>query len=129
MTINVYDLTSKANVHEKKIIELLTYAAKDEKQHKAPVNVVIAGDRYLQDLNKRFLHRDKPTNVIAFAMDEVSEIYVSIDQCQNDSDLYYYVIHGFLHLAGYGHDNADDERSMHERCKKYIAAALPDHAI
>jgi probable rRNA maturation factor len=129
MTINVYDLTSTARVHEKNIIDLLMYAAGHEKKHKAPVNVVIAGDHYVQDLNKRFLQRDKPTSVIAFPMGEVSEIYVSIDQCRSDSDLYYYVLHGFLHLVGHDHTCAEDERAMHVLCQKYLSAALPDHAI
>lgn len=124
MTINVYDLTNQARVHEKTIIDLLSYITKMEQATLNAVNVIIAHDAYLKDLNKRFLNKDEPTNVIAFDLHEVSEIYVSYEQCHHDNDLYYYVVHGFLHLLGYDHDTPDHDKAMDLRVSEYVEAIL-----
>jgi len=126
MTINIYDLTNHANVHEKCISELLCHIEKAEQAVLDAINVIIASDAYLKDLNNRFLNKDRPTNVIAFPMHEVSEIYVSYEQCRDDSELYYYIAHGFLHVLGYEHDKQVDEKTMDTLCRKYVNAALPE---
>ena len=64
------------------------------------LNIIITNDNYLKALNRRFLKKDKPTNVISFHMEEVSEIYISNDQVSDTNELYYYIIHGLLHIVG-----------------------------
>ena len=56
------------------------------------LNIIITNDNYLKTLNRRFLKKDKPTNVISFHMEEVSEIYVSYDRVSDTSELYYFTL-------------------------------------
>ncbi|MBM3314256.1 rRNA maturation RNase YbeY [candidate division WOR-3 bacterium] len=86
------------------------------------VNIVFVNDRYLRGLNRRFLGRDRPTDVISFppAPGPASrtgdvppaEVYVSRDQARIQAreygvsygeELRRLVLHGLLHLAGLTH--------------------------
>jgi rRNA maturation RNase YbeY len=84
------------------------------------VNVVFVSNRRIQELNRRFLGRDRPTDVLAFPAPPVrgpgprppSEIYVSRDQARiqareygltRSEELRRLVLHGLLHLSGLSH--------------------------
>ncbi len=90
------------------------------------VSILITDDREIQDLNRRYLHRDRPTNVISFPMREgediagdatyFGDIAISVDTAVREGKetgyrpgelLLLYVIHGLLHLAGYDHEGGD----------------------
>jgi probable rRNA maturation factor len=98
------------------------------------VNVILATDTDLKNMNSQYLGRDRPTDVLAFAMgrDEhqaiqdqvVGEIYISLDRAQQQSLEYQVrftreverlVIHGLLHLCGYDHENDGDSHRMKTR--------------
>ena len=85
------------------------------------VNVIFVNDRRIHELNRRFLKRDHPTNVISFNCDEprlpgeprlLGEVYVSRDRARAQareygvsyaSELRRLVLHGLLHLLGLTH--------------------------
>ncbi len=86
------------------------------------VNVVFVSNRYIHDLNKRYLKRDRPTDVLSFSLapltprpidpSPLGEIYVSRDQAQIQAreygvayraELLRLVLHGLLHLCGLNH--------------------------
>jgi len=89
----------------------------------ARVNVVFVNNRTITDLNRRFLGRNRPTDVLAFpsppAPAEIrptesllGEVYVSRDQARIQTrafgatcrgELLRLVLHGLLHLAGLSH--------------------------
>lgn len=73
-----------------------------------------------------FLNKNRTTNVISFNLDDVSEIYVSCDKIKNIEQLYYYIIHGMLHIIGYDHKNKTGERLMDEKCLRYLEYASAD---
>ncbi|GAB6887774.1 hypothetical protein JCM13304A_12720 [Desulfothermus okinawensis JCM 13304] len=79
------------------------------------VEIKLTGDLEIEALNREFLKLEGPTNVLSFPGDEedfLGSICVSIDTiireanlyCQ-DTEEYFYrmLIHGILHLCGYGH--------------------------
>ena len=97
------------------------------------VEVAIVDDAESRRLNRDFLGRDRPTNVISFGSGEAGELgqlAVNIDFARREAaetghgHLYlvgYYMIHGLLHLAGYDHERvtpaeaasmADAEKAM-----------------
>lgn len=84
------------------------------------LNIIITNDNYLKALNRRFLKKDKPTNVISFHMEEVSEIYISYDQVSDTNELYYYIIHGLLHIVGYDHRTKEQTETMENKCFQYL---------
>ncbi len=84
------------------------------------LNVIITNAQYLRDLNKRFFRYDKTTNVISFNLGDTGEIYISADAVEVEYDLYYYLVHGLLHIIGYDHRSKDTESIMDKKCKKYV---------
>jgi probable rRNA maturation factor len=102
--------------------------ALDLSADKADVNVVFVTNRRIRELNRRFLGRDRPTDVISFNLPEpplpgtrsgratvprlLGEVYVSRDQARIQardfavpvrSELRRLVLHGLLHLLGLSH--------------------------
>ena len=84
------------------------------------INIIIADDTYLRDLNETYFDKKRPTSVISFDLDEVSEIYVSRDRARDVDDLYYYILHGLLHLIGYDHRNERESMKMQKKCMGYL---------
>jgi probable rRNA maturation factor len=80
------------------------------------VSVVLTDDKEIQRLNKTFRHQDKPTNVLSFPSEEEGElgdILLSYETVVKEaaqrqvSPLHHtlhLIIHGFLHLLGYDHE-------------------------
>ena len=113
----------------KRLCRLLS---KDFRPAATGVNVIFVNDRRIHELNRRFLHRDRPTNVISFNCDEprlpgeprlLGEVYVSRDRARAQareygvsyaSELRRLVLHGLLHLLGLTH------RQMEPLYRKYL---------
>lgn len=111
---------------------LCRFLTKEFKPDAAVVNVVFVNDRRIQGLNRRFLKRDRPTNVISFDCLEshlpgeprlLGEVYISRDRARAQarqygityaSELRRYVLHGLLHLLGLTH------REMEPYYRKYL---------
>lgn len=79
----------------------------------------------MRRLNKKFLQHDYATDVISFPLNdgrEVSgEIYVGLDQARRQAtkygvsqkkEIHRLVIHGLLHLLGYGDDTPQKKNIM-----------------
>ncbi|NIT36093.1 MAG: rRNA maturation RNase YbeY [candidate division Zixibacteria bacterium] len=106
----------------------------------AVVEVTIADDALLAELNKKYRGREGPTDVLAFAIgrdapepEEIwlwGEVYVSADRAREqaarrgvslDEELAFLVAHGLLHLAGYG-DETDEGGAEMERAAARLVA-------
>lgn len=97
-----------------RIVRLIRKAARVELCPAREVSVVLVDNRQIRSLNRRFLKRDRPTDVLAFPIggDLLGEIYVSREQARRQAracglplreELPGLVLHGFLHLLGYTH--------------------------
>ena len=83
------------------------------------VSILVAGNRRIQELNRRFRRKNKPTDVLSFPRDGGGDIAISSDIARHNaaryghstaSELKVLVLHGMLHLAG--HDHESDNGSM-----------------
>lgn len=45
----------------------------------AEIDCILTTDRYVQKLNRKYLGKDKPTDVLSFPLGDVWEIYISVD--------------------------------------------------
>ncbi|HKL26027.1 MAG TPA: rRNA maturation RNase YbeY [Desulfuromonadales bacterium] len=112
----------------------------------ARLSVLIVNDRQIRAINRDYLQRDKPTNVISFPMQEgagagiqpdlLGDVVISAETAQRDaaeagrsveSEIYFLLLHGILHLLGYDHERgsqADAERM--EAREKQIFALLSE---
>ena len=92
------------------------------------LSILIVDDVRIETLNKNYLYRDGPTNVIAFPMQEgdfsnitpqlLGDVVISVETAQKEARLggitmeerlYQLLIHGILHLFGYDHEKTDTE--------------------
>src|ERR1041385_4410435 len=78
------------------------------------VSVLISGNARLQELNRRFRHKDKPTDVLSFPRPSGGDIAISAQIAAENAQRYGHnlatelkilVLHGMLHLAGYDHES------------------------
>ena len=87
------------------------------------LSLMIVDDEGIRKINRDYLRRDRPTNVIAFSLTEgdfgdvnpgvLGDVVVSADTAAREARaagipvedaILYLIIHGILHLAGYDHE-------------------------
>lgn len=103
------------------------------------LSVVFVGDEAIARVHADFMDAPTPTDVITFpadaAMRSAGEIIVSVDHARSRAEelgepfsreLSLYLVHGWLHLAGYDDRNAADRAAM--RAAEREALALIDGA-
>ena len=101
----------------------------------AELSILIVDDQQIAQLNRQYLNREGPTNVIAFSMRQgqfsdiapnlLGDVVISADTAHQEaqsSDISMQdrfdqlLIHGTLHLLGYDHENTEAEaRKMEEK--------------
>ena len=108
------------------------------------LSVSIVGDRAMRVLNREYLQKDHPTNVISFSMQEgeygslvpglLGDVVISADTATKEADdagitlqerLVFLLLHGILHLTGYDHERSGEaEARRMEAQEANIFAAL-----
>lgn len=103
------------------------------------INYVFCSDDYLLNINKEHLDHDYYTDIITFDMRDAkgqpieADIFVSIDRIKDNAkkegvtflnELHRVLIHGLLHLVGYG-DETNEEvvemRTQEEKCLSLLS--------
>jgi probable rRNA maturation factor len=96
------------------------------------ITLAFVGERAIRTLNRKFMKKDRPTDVLSFPLGEkgadgkfylgdiVIAVPVAFRQSRArghslDRELRLLAIHGFLHLLGYDHSAGieDEERKAH----------------
>ncbi len=111
----------------------------------AELSILIVDNAGIQEINREYLQRDRPTNVISFAMQEgegagiqpkvLGDVVISAERAATDAaaaqipfahELWFLLIHGILHLVGYDHERgtAEDARLMEEKEREILAQIL-----
>jgi probable rRNA maturation factor len=104
------------------------------------VDILISGNRRLQELNRRFRRKNHPTDVLSFPRGEGGDIAISAQIAQQNAcryghspsaELKILILHGMLHLAGHDHETdrgrmAGIEARARERLK--LPGSLIDRA-
>jgi probable rRNA maturation factor len=89
----------------------------------AELSLLLVNDLQIQALNRRYLRRDKPTNVLAFPMRKgefstlhphlLGDLVISVETAKRQSNRFglgememviLLMVHGILHLIGYEHE-------------------------
>jgi probable rRNA maturation factor len=113
------------------------------------VNVLVTNNSELKSLNRQFLGKDKPTDVLSFpavpathskAKRIAGEVAISADIARRNAarfghsvadEVKILVLHGILHLAGYDHEHDNGEmarKEMRLRRQLHLEAALIERA-
>lgn len=134
---------------EELIRELLSHAATEEAlTGEVEVAVTFMTDEAIQEVNAQYRGKDVPTDVISFAMEEMTEgevaivaeegmptvlgdILISVETATRQAGEYghdfkreigFLALHGFLHLLGYDHITEEEETKMFGRQKEILAS-------
>lgn len=107
--------------------------------HKRELSILLCDDATIHELNRTYRGFDRPTDVLAFAMDETVEgapasvrptamplgdIVISVDTARKQAaargkaiaeEVTFLLAHGLLHLLGYDHVTKDEERRMNAK--------------
>jgi probable rRNA maturation factor len=96
----------------------------------ADLTLVLTGDSQVQALDREFLNRDAPTDVLSFPSSQLDpetgrpylgDIIISVPQAEAqaaagghslESELSLLVVHGVLHLLGHDHAGIKDKARM-----------------
>jgi probable rRNA maturation factor len=138
--IFVKSLHSRKKVRLQKIKRLAEKVLQEEK-NRQNVNIILTDDRYITRLNRKFLKRNRSTDVLAFGMKEskkkspeadlLGEIYISLDRAEKQAkesnqsfqkEVYLLVAHGLLHLLGYDHKKREQKIEMKKREETYLSS-------
>jgi len=91
------------------------------------LSVSIVGDRTIRSINRDYLGKDRPTNVISFSLNEgefadinpetLGDVVISADTALREAEeaginlferLSFLLMHGILHLCGYDHERSGE---------------------
>jgi rRNA maturation RNase YbeY len=93
------------------------------------INYIFCSDKYLHELNLEYLDHDTFTDIITFDNSEAegnieADIFISIDRVRENAtnldkpleeELQRVMIHGLLHIMGYGDKSESEKRVMREK--------------
>ncbi|UCD77677.1 MAG: rRNA maturation RNase YbeY [Desulfobacterales bacterium] len=104
------------------------------------ISILIVDDPQIEKLNRQYLNRQGPTNVIAFAMREgefphvtphlLGDVVISADTAAKEAlnsgmsterRFNELLVHGILHLFGYDHEESEKEtRRMEDKSRELL---------
>ncbi|MGD1152537.1 MAG: rRNA maturation RNase YbeY [Syntrophales bacterium] len=101
------------------------------------ISLLFVDNREIREINRRYLNRDYPTNVLAFSLTEgefgdinpdiLGDIVISAETAFKDAvesgiefndELAFLMIHGVLHLLNYDHETASVEKTQEMKKKE-----------
>jgi probable rRNA maturation factor len=98
------------------------------------LNVVFCSDKYLLDINKKFLKHNFFTDIITFQYNKKTapiegEIFISAEQVKSNSrkfktalrdEMHRVIIHGVLHLCGYRDNTVKAKSTIRKKEDLYL---------
>ena len=110
----------------------LSKVCSDEDQELGDLTFVFCSDEYLLEVNRKHLDHDFYTDIITFDYtDEVvsGDLFISIDRVRENAtlngvtfnkELHRVIVHGVLHLLGYGDKDDTEKTKMRFLEDKYL---------
>ena len=113
------------------------------------ISISIVGDRSIHALNREWLGKDRPTNVISFSLQEgeyrniagnqLGDVVISADTAAREAAgsgdttwerTIFLLLHGILHLCGYDHERSGEvESKKMARKEKELYALLVQEGL
>ena len=116
------------------------------------ISLVLADDAFVQELNRQYRQKDKPTNVLSFAsLDDplqelrgqgegqplsLGDVVMALQTVRREAEeqgksfdqhASHLLVHGILHLLGYDHEDEGEALEMESRETEILAKmAIPD---
>lgn len=145
MSLRIENRQRRVRVDRRVLERLVRLILDDHAAGDGDVTVVLARDGLLRELNASYRDLDRPTDVLAFTMEEdagrgvpadgpepvLGDVVISVDRAVEQSGRYgktpeeeilKLVAHGVLHLLGHEHDTPAKRRAMRGRENRYLRA-------
>jgi len=129
-----------AEIDQRRIQKLITHIFQSEGlPTETIINIIFTDNATIRELNKKFLDRDRPTDVLSFNVHTeylpselpiLGDVYISAEKAKEQADsfgvifqneLERLVVHGILHLIGYEHDDSEQQVRMEALTEQYLA--------
>lgn len=115
------ELVSPVKGNEDRYISWLTSVARNGERFIENISYIFCSDDYLLDMNIRYLGHDYYTDIITFPYNEGDQLsgdmFISVDRVRDnaaeygvdfETELRRVMVHGLLHLMGYGDKTEED---------------------
>ncbi len=136
MKVEVCSRQAAVECPPEEIRRVLRIALRQEEAD-AQLSVALLSGEEIAELNRRFLDREGETDVLAFPYEEADgrvagEIVVNAQLAARRAaekshgprdELMLYIVHGLLHLLGYGDHGPEERRRMRRREQEALEAA------
>lgn len=122
--ISIVNENEYPNLNEEEISQYFGYLQDKTNKNSKHISLVFLSEDEIYNLNKEFRNIERPTDVLTFVEDEddyLGDILICYDFITKQADeyghsfkreLYFLITHGYLHLIGYDHIEAGDEKEM-----------------
>ena len=133
MEVQIGNRQDNHRISEKKIRQTASVILNALDYPDAELSILIIDDQQIAQLNRQYLNREGPTNVIAFSMRQgqfsdiapnlLGDVVISADTAQREAQsagisiqerFDQLLIHGTLHLLGYDHEKTAAEAQKME---------------
>jgi len=114
--------------------KLILFLIRSERKKAGAINYVFCSDKFLFELNKKFLKHSTLTDIITFQYPYKNlsgEIFISIPRVKEnakkfkvsfDSELRRVMIHGVLHLCGYKDKSQSQKKKIRAKENRYVVS-------
>jgi probable rRNA maturation factor len=113
----------------------------------AELSVLLTNDREIHELNRQHRDKDRPTDVLAFPLEEgehsavhhaggpraLGDVVISLDTAARQAkgrkrellpEVRFLLAHGLLHLLGHDHGNPTEKRAMDAETRRLVRAVV-----
>ncbi len=123
-----------------RVEEAVRWALEEEGVERGEVSLAFVSDGEIEELNRRYLSHDGPTDIITFPLHQpgqipLGDIYIGLEQAVRQADelgiapaeeILRLAIHGALHLLGHDHPEGEGREgsAMYRRQEELLRAFL-----
>ncbi len=128
------------NVHERKVdngfVRRITRETLKKEKRSGDVSFLFTGNDHIRELNRKHRSVDRVTDVLSFPMDDeeiLGDVVISLEKTEEQAGAYSQsferelarlIIHGLLHLAGYGDSSRQQKKRMEERQEQTLKEVI-----
>ena len=143
MEIVVQNRQKRQRVRPEEAKKMAAKILSDLECHESELSILLVDDDEITQLNRQYLSRDHPTNVLAFPMREgqdkhlhptlLGDVVISAETAEREAqqrdvpleeEIALLLTHGILHLLGYEHENTPEEAVAMEAAEQKILTRL-----
>jgi probable rRNA maturation factor len=138
LRIKINNLNKKRRINRKAVKKTASFVLRSFKKHSALVDITFVSNKKIKALNKKYMDRIGPTDVLSFLLEEkalprrnsfIGDIYISSDMAHRNAkrfktsfvrEVLLYTIHGVLHLMGFGDKTVKEKKRIRKLEEKFL---------